>query len=154
MGDDEKKQLKRPRPTSTFEHQSNQARASSSRPNKKVNKPTLVELAAVKYAKGTMRRSTKNVQFKGLRKTLEEAQERIVDAAMKTAGEIYIFYLFKYLFIYLSIYSFIYLFFCLPIFPYFLLNYLSIYFFYQLLKCYYQVTLDSSSRKVMRKLIA
>ena len=54
MGDDEKKPLKRSRPTTTMEHQSNQARAASSRPHKKVHKPTLVELAAVKYAKGSM----------------------------------------------------------------------------------------------------
>ena len=87
MSDDEKKPLKRPRPTTTMEHQSNQARAASSRPNKKVHKPTLVEIAAVKYAKGSMNQSTKHVKYKGLRKTLEENEERIVDAAMKTAGE-------------------------------------------------------------------
>lgn len=80
---------KRSRSTTTHEHQDNQARASSSRPLKKTNKPTLVELAAVKYAKGSMKHSTKHVKYKGLRKTLEETQDRIVDAAMKTAGELH-----------------------------------------------------------------
>lgn len=81
---------KRSRSPSTREHQenqANQARPSSQRPIKKRNKPTLVELAAVKYAKGSMKHSTKHVKYKGLRKTLEETQDRIVDAAMKTAGE-------------------------------------------------------------------
>ena len=83
---EEEKTQKRSRPTSTSEHQNNQARSSSVRPHKKVNKPTLVELAAVKYAKGSMHEPTKHIKYKGLRKTMEEAQERIVDAAMKTAG--------------------------------------------------------------------
>jgi hypothetical protein len=89
-GHEENSSGKRSRSPSTREHQenqANQARPSSQRPMKKTNKPTLVELAAVKYAKGSMKHSTKHVKYKGLRKTLEETQDRIVDAAMKTAGE-------------------------------------------------------------------
>mmetsp|Transcript_32361 Transcript_32361/g.30866 ORF Transcript_32361/g.30866 Transcript_32361/m.30866 type:complete len:576 (+) Transcript_32361:83-1810(+) len=88
-GDEDNSSGKRSRSPSTRKHQENQAnqtRPSSSRPMKKTNKPTLVELAAVKYAKGSMKHSTKHVKYKGLRKTLEETQDRIVDAAMKTAA--------------------------------------------------------------------
>lgn len=77
---------KRPRPMTAIEHKAKVARAASNRPHKKVNKPTLVEIAAVKYAKGSMTHSSKNLKFKGLRKTMEETTENIKSASMKTAG--------------------------------------------------------------------
>lgn len=78
---------KRPRPMSAPEYKAKVARAASNRPHKKVNKPTLVEIAAVKYAKGSMTHSTKNLKFKGLRRTMEETTENIKSASMKTAGK-------------------------------------------------------------------
>jgi hypothetical protein len=70
---------KRERPASSMDRK-------GGRPNKKVDKPTLVEVAAEKYAKGAMHYSVKKIQFKGLRKTMEEANSKIRAAAMRTAG--------------------------------------------------------------------
>ena len=74
---------KRERPASSMDRK-------GGRPNKKVDKPTLVEVAAEKYAKGAMHYSVKKIQFKGLRKTMEEANSKIRAAAMRTAGSSFV----------------------------------------------------------------
>lgn len=83
----QKQGAKRPRTLNATEYKEKIARSSSNRPNKKVNKPTLVEISAIKYARGSMSHSTKNMKFKGLRKTMEETTENIKNASMKTAGK-------------------------------------------------------------------
>ena len=80
---------KRPRPLSDPERREKMARALSSRPLKIINKPTLTELAAVKYANGAMNHSAMKMKFKGLKKTMEETTENIKSASMKTAGSSY-----------------------------------------------------------------
>ena len=81
--------IKRSRPLSDPERREKVARSLSSRPQKKINKPTLTELAAVKYANGAMDHSALKMKFKGLKKTMEETTENIKNASMKTAGTSY-----------------------------------------------------------------
>ena len=47
---------------------------------------TQLEKDAVKYARGSMKFKAGDVKFKGLRKTLQDTQDQIIDAAMKSAA--------------------------------------------------------------------
>ena len=63
--------------------------SSSVPPSKKTKKTTLEELAVSKYVKGSKPSSLsggKKIKYKGLRKTMQATEERILDGAMKTAA--------------------------------------------------------------------